>query len=95
MAGHSQDPHPSLISRIYNESNESNESNVSNDCLDDIRNGNSNIAEVVDGISNQMNEIQENGDNFLIGKWIIFFLNIVRILLINLGQKLGSEQNFI
>ena len=70
MAGHSQDPHPSLISRIYNESNES---NVSNDCLDAIGIENRNIAEVVDGISNQTNEIQENGDNFLIGKRIIFF----------------------
>ena len=60
MAGHSQDPHLSLISRIYNDS------------LDATGIENRNIAEVVDGISNQLNEFQENGDNFLIGKWIIF-----------------------
>ena len=70
MPGHSRDPHPeSLISRIYNESNEP---SVSNDSLDAIETENSNITKVVGGISNQTNKIQENADNFLIGKWIIF-----------------------
>ena len=61
LVGHSQDSHltddpTSLTSRFY--SNEPSE--------------NSNITEVVRGISNQTNEIQENTDNFWIGKWIIF-----------------------
>jgi len=66
MPGHSRDPHPeSLISRIYNESNEP---SVSNDSLDAIETENSNITEGFGEISNQMDE---NGELFLIGKWIL------------------------
>ena len=71
MAGHSQDSHPeSLISRIFNLGNEP---SVSNDSMDAIETENSNITKVVGGISNQTKKIQENADNFWIGKWSIFF----------------------
>ena len=66
MAGHSQDSHPeSLISRIFNLGNEP---SVSNDSMDAIETENSNITEGFGEISNQMDE---NGELFLIGKWIL------------------------